>query len=97
MAQNPAWHRLTPDELHRMQLNANRLLIYGEDANASKQAGSDVLFLLEAIEVLDKVIDAYQRSVTGIFAAHWRGDRLDTLDFTPDPPGAAGDRLEKAE
>ncbi len=93
MSDKPTWHDLTPDMLHQMQINANRLLIYGEDANAARQAGSDVLMLLETIEILDKVVEAYGSAVVGQFKAHFRGGHLADLSFTPDPP--ASDLLEK--
>lgn len=81
-----AWSELTPDELHRMQLNANHLLLFGADANAARQAGSDVLILLETLDTMDKVVDAVTRAVPGHYTAHWKNKKLESLEFTPDPP-----------
>lgn len=89
------WSDVSPEEMHRMQVNANRLLVYGADANAAKQAGSDVLVLLELIETMDKVVEAVTRSVPGHYTAHWKNRKLESLEFTPDPP--ARDVLEKRD
>ena len=81
-----AWVNLSPEEINKMRVNANHLLIYGSDANAAKQAGSDVLVLLELLNTMDLVVDAVTHACPGHYTAHWEKGKLKSLEFSPDPP-----------